>query len=514
MRMAAENRRRQDRANQSRRGGLIEFVRYFWHVLEPQTPLVDGWAMEAICQHLEAVTAGEIQRLLINVPPGFAKSVLTQVYWPAWQWGPMNMPHLRLVSFSYAASLTLRDNTRFRDLVMSQEYQKLWGKRYGLRKIGEEKVTNDKTGWKLASSVGGVATGERGNVVILDDPHSVKEAESEVVRSEAVRWFRESMSNRLNDLEHDSIVVIMQRVHENDVSGAILSDDFDYTHLCIPMEYEEDRCCKTSIGWSDPRTEEGELAWSERFPAEAVERMKRELGPFAYASQYRQSPEPRGGGIIKRDWWQLWPSESYPPCEYVLASLDTAYTEKKENDPSALTIWGVFRDTGGNPKVVLLYAWQGREELHGLVTKVAAMCDLHSKDKTVPHFPVDRLIIEGKASGISIAQELRRLYGNVGSFGVEIIDPTKWGDKVARMYAVQHMFSDDMIFAPDREFAEMVIDQVAAFPRATHDDLADSVSQALRYLRLTGLLLRKEEYASNQAELLTYRSKDQPLYDV
>lgn len=522
--LLAEKKKRDERKKQSSQGGLIEFVRYFWDVLEPQTPLIDGWALEAICEHLEAVTRGEINRLLINVPPGFMKSLLTDVFWPAWEWGPMNLPHMRYVSFSYAASLTLRDNGRFRDLILSAKYQELWGHRFTARKIGEEKVTNDKTGWKLASSVGGVATGERGNRVILDDPHSVKESESEAVRGETVRWFKEAMSNRLNDMQRDAIVIIMQRVHEGDVSGSALEGD-EYCHLMIPMEFETARRCETEIDWADPREEEGELAWPERFPIETVESLKRQLGPYAYTGQYQQFPEPRGGGIIKRDWWQTWPDERYPSCEYVLASLDTAYTEKQQNDASALTIWGLFRDGNGNPKMMLMYAWEGRLTLHDLVVAVHTMCSTNDKPDaemeeaesilkipSVPRFPVDRLIIETKASGISVIQELERLYSGRGDFAVEGVDPSKWGDKTARMYAIQHLFSDGMIYAPDRKFADMVINNVSVFPKGAHDDLADSVSLALRYLRLSGLLQRKEEHSRSVSERMMFRPKERSLY--
>src|SRR5262249_45827873 len=162
-------------------------------------------------------------------------------------------------TFSYSASLTERDNGRFLQLIQSDKYKFLWGNKFTLREEGKIKVSNDKTGWKLASSVGGVGTGERGTRVILDDPSNVKEAESEVVRAETLRWFRESMSNRLNDMETSAIVIIMQRVHEDDVSGCILVNNMNYTHLMIPMEYDEGRHCETEIGWSDPRTEEGEL---------------------------------------------------------------------------------------------------------------------------------------------------------------------------------------------------------------------------------------------------------------
>lgn len=520
-----EARKREERSKQARRGGLIEFVRYFWPVLEPQTVLVDGWALEAICRHLEAVTFGEINRLLINVPPGFMKSLLTDVFWPAWEWSAMGMPHLRYVSFSYSVGLTERDNGKFRDLLLSPQFQELWGHRFGLRKVGEVKVTNDKTGSKLATSVGGIGTGERGDRVILDDPHNVKDGESEAIRGETVRWFRESLSNRLNDMEKSAIVVIMQRVHEADVSGTILAEDMGYVHLMIPMEYERGRHCTTAIGWEDPREEDGELAWPERFPAHVVEGLASHLGPYAYAAQYRQAPTPRGGGIIKEDWWQVWPAEKYPPCEFVLASLDTAYTAKQENDASALTIWGVFRDHAGNSKVLLIYAWQGRLELHDLVVGIGSLCstdDIPDKERahiakmlgleSVPQFPVDKLIIEAKANGISAAQELRRLYGNKGHFGVELVDPTRWGDKVARMYAVQPVFADEMVYAPERGFADMVIENVAAFPKAAHDDLADSTSLALRYLRLTGLLKQRVESAAETTDRAMHRSRELPLY--
>lgn len=528
-RISAEVERRRTLQRHGSRGGLIEFIRYFWKVLEPKTEFVDGMPLHAICDHLEAITFGEVTRALINVPPGFMKSLCTNVWWVAWEWGPMDRAHERYVSFSYSAGLTERDNGRLRDLILSPEYQALYGKRFQLTNFGVTKLMTNKTGWKLATSVGGVGTGERGTRILLDDPHNVKESESEIIRTETVRWFRESMSNRLNNLEKDAIVVIMQRVHDADVSGSILSDDLDYCHLRIPMEYEREFFCKTPIGWRDPRTKEGDLAWPARFSERALSEFKKR--PFMWAGQYQQRPSPRGGGIIQDEWWQTWPAADYPPCELVLASLDTAYTEKQENDPSALTVWGIFRDKGGNPRVILLGAWEGRLEFHKLVRVVGHMCTASggSKEeisqrlawanegsityKELPRFPVDRLIIEAKASGISVAQEIKRLFGGTGEFGVELIDPKKLGgDKVARMHAVVHMFEDEMVYAPDMNFADMVIRNVSAFPRGAHDDLSDTVSGALRYLRLTGLLLRKDEQQRETTEQATYRGRSRPLY--
>jgi hypothetical protein len=385
--LAAAHRQRLAKAEQSMRGfrnedgewqgGLLAFVRYFWAVLEPGTPFVDGWALEAICEHLEAVTFGEITKILINVPPGFMKSLLTDVFWPAWEWGPMNLPHIRYVAFSYSSSLTERDNLKFKDLITSAEYQAMYPQ-VEPRKTGEKKVSNSKHGWKLATSVGGVGTGERGDRIILDDPHNVKESESPTVRKETIRWFRESMSSRLNNMETGAKVVIMQRVNEEDVAGEIIGELGDWVHLLIPMEYvwrvdEEGDAPATEIGWVDPRWREtpeecdGELAWPERFPERIIGSMKKDAGPYAWAAQYQQTPEARGGGIFQRDWWQPWePADGkFPPFSYVVVSVDSAYTEDESNDPSAAVVLGIFENENGYNRVMLMHAWRRRLAFSG-----------------------------------------------------------------------------------------------------------------------------------------------------
>lgn len=544
-RLEKEIRRRQEKKLQAQRGwidkngvlqgGLMAFIRYFWHILEPSTPLVEGWPLYAICLHLEAVTFGEISRLLITVPPGFMKSLCTDVFQPAWEWGPMGMAHMRYVAFSYSASLTERDNDRFRDLICHDDFKYLWGGKFDVTKVGVTKIANTKKGWKLASSVGGVGTGERGNRIILDDAHNIKEAESEVVRSETVRWFRESMSDRLNDMSEGSIIVIMQRSHDLDVAGAILELELPYVHLMIKMEYDSALPSETEIGWRDPREQDGELAWVKRFPPETVESIKIVKGSYAYAGQYQQMPVPRGGGIIKTDSWQVWNREKFPDCEYILASLDTAYTEKEENDASALTIWGVFRKQDA-PKAMLLGAWEGRLELHDLVTLVAPICGAQVTEKELgealelynrgavpatmlPRLPVDKLIIEAKASGLSVGQEMSRLYGNKGSFNVELVDPKKWGDKTSRLVAIEPMFADDMVYAPvmldggEYRWVRRVIDNVAAAPKTTKWDTPDSVSMALRYLRVVGLLKMRTEASADMMDAMQFRPRQKALYD-
>ncbi len=524
-RMMREMDLRQFRSEQSKRGGLIKFVRYFWKVLEPETPLVEGWALHAVCDHLEAVTFGEITKLLINVPPGFMKSLLTDVFWPAWEWSAMSMPHLRYVAFSYAAGLTERDNGKFRDLLVSPEFQELWGKKFKLRKIGEVKVTNSKTGSKFATSVEGIGTGERGDRVIVDDPHNVKEGESELIRESTVTWFRESIQNRLNNMEKSAIVVIMQRVHETDVSGTILSEGMDYVHLMIPMEFDPERACETDIGWKDPRTEDGELAWPERFSPNVVENLKRDIGPYAYVGQYQQTPVARGGSILKREYWQLWEDEKYPAFEFVLASADTAYTEKEENDPTGFSIWGVFRDRQENPRVMLMWAWAKHCELHGQpIEKRPGETKRSYDQRAMPtwgvvewiayscrRFRVDKLLIEAKASGLTVAQEMQRLYREDG-WSIQLVKPV--GDKVARAHSVEPSFAAGLVYAPDEDWAEKVIAQAEVFPKGKHDDLVDSATQALQFLRQSGLIAHNFETAAELRDAMEFKPEPKALYDV
>lgn len=508
-------------------GNLIDFVEYMWPVVEPAIPFIKGWAISAIAEHLQAVSEGYITRLLMNVPPGFTKSLLTDVFWPAWEWGPLNMPWLRYVCASYSNHLTERDNMRCRNIVTSDRYQSLWGSRF---KISNEQFTkikfaNNKTGWKLATSVGGIGVGERGDRFIIDDPNNTMEMESEQVRETTNMWFTEVVPDRLNNPEKSAIVIIQQRLHEDDVSGIALSRDMGYTHLMIPVRHDTRRHCVTVIGidpktdeeriWEDPRTEEDELAWPERFTAKVVDDLERDKGPYAFAGQYMQMPAPRGGSIIKEAYWQLWESDTFPNFEFMLASADTAFTEKQENDPSAMTVWGLWRDESGNPKIMLVYAWTERLQFNALYDKIFDTCVKQPVWKS-PNFPVDKILIENKGSGISVGHELHRLLRGTGSFGVELIDPKKYGDKVARVQSIQHLFADGMVYAPDRPWAAKVIQQCSVFPKGSHDDLVDTTSQALRYLRDQGFALKKSEQSLVDAEELAYtpRSASAPLYQV
>jgi predicted phage terminase large subunit-like protein len=433
-------------------------------------------------------------------------SLMTNVFWPAWQWSAAGEPGKRFINFSYSSLLTERDNQRMLDLIESQKFQDLWGHKFTMRQKGVTKISNNKFGWKFASSVRGTGTGERADVVILDDPHNIKEGESQTIREETVRWFREAMSNRLNHMTKSAIICIMQRVHESDVSGTIISADLGYDHLMIPMLYEDGRHCVTSIGWSDPRSTDGENFWEARFPPAAVEECLK-LGEHAFASQYQQRPAPRGGGIFKNEYWNVWEPEDgkYPTFDFILASVDPAYTHHDENDPSAMTVWGLNYADDGTPRVFLIAAWRKWLQLHGpdLIQEWGEPPELFLERQkkawglvewighTCKRFHVDRLIVEAKATGISAVQELQRLLFQE-KFGIEFVNPGR-ADKEVRANRVQHIWSAGMIYRPNRPWATMVEDEMAAFPKARYDDLTDSATYALWWFRQQNMLARREE---------------------
>lgn len=514
---------------------LAEFYQRAWPTFDP-ADFVDNWHLHAIAEHLEAVAHGEIRRLLINVPPRTGKTGLCSICFPAWVWAQREKqalagPHVSFLYASYAEQLSLEHSLKTRRLIESNWYRKHWGHRFNLVSDRNQKghFENNRGGYRMATSVDAKATGFGADILVADDPHLVKEAESEPVRRSTVQWWTETMPSRLNDRKTGAMIIVMQRVHEEDLSGYVIANDLGYEHLMLPMRFDEARVTingaryETAIGFADPRPDGG-LLWPERLPLGEVIKLEKELGPYGAAGQLQQSPEPRGGGILKRDWWQHFGKDecqengvkpnTYPKCEFILASLDTAYTEKEENDPSALTLWGIWRDRHGNPNIINVLAWEDRLQFHELVMRVGSDCK---------RFKVDKLIIEDKAAGHSVSQELRRLFGAF-DFGIELFNPREYGDKVARVHAVVHLFSEGLVYVPEREdkdghryvpeWAEKLVDQCAVFPRGAHDDLVDSLSQALLWLRRTGLAVRREERALEVEDEMRYRPKLAPLYEV
>ena len=377
VRQVRAQRQQTDASEDERRGlehSFIEFVEAAWPFIDA-VDYQPNWAVEALCEHLQAVTEGRISRLLVNFPPRCGKTLITSVCWIAWTWARRQRsfrsgPQVRFLTGSYSHTLALGNANLTRRLIQSPFYQHLWGSRYTFRDDQNTKVQVDNSagGSRLATSVGGTLLGIGGDILVVDDPHNVAQAESEAERETVSNWWSELSTTRLNDPKQSAIVVIMQRLHEEDVSGKILSGDEDWCHLMIPMEYDWRRHCSTALGWDDPRgidhdgvplvergiprdaeaaaildERDGELMWPQRFGAKEVAAIKVGLGPYMASGRLQQSPQPKSGGIFKREWWEVWEGSYFPICDLVIASLDGAYTDKEENDPSALTVWGVFQ---------------------------------------------------------------------------------------------------------------------------------------------------------------------------
>lgn len=530
-------RRRTKRACEN---SLYEFFKAAWPNFDP-APFEGNWHLEAIAEHLEAVTRGHIRKLLINIPPRCGKTLMMQVAWPAWTWaqsapGPLSGPQVKFMSLTYAGDLAREQATTARRLIDSQWYQSNWGDRVKIDPHQDNKERFDTLagGSRISTSFEGVALGRGADIKMIDDPIKPNEADSETARDTINKTYDETLRNRTTDPRFSAEVITMQRLNEGDLSGHVLATDPDFVHLMLPMVYDSGRHCVTSVGFEDPREEDGELLWPERFDEKVLEPFKR--SPYQWAGQYQQAPAPRGGGIIKREWWQLWePSDGkWPTFEFLLASLDGAYTEKEENDPSAMTVWGIFRSAENNlPCAMLVKAWRKHLQIHGtlvergpnetyrqyrkraepgwgLVEWVAETCRFRNADGVVIG-TVDKLLIEAKATGISTAQEIRRLYGEEG--WTTVLDDPK-GDKTARVLSVVPAFANGQVWAPEREWSDLVLDEMSVFPKGRYDDLTDSATAALRHLRGLGLLANRDELKSDEEQRSRLRRKTSALYPV
>lgn len=536
---------------------LATFYRRCWHAIDPE-PYEHAWFVDAIADHLMAVTDGDIRKLLINCPPRHGKTNIVSIAWPCWTWAqahiaPLSGPQVSFLTLTYASKLALDNAIKARRLIASEWYQDRWGDRVLITpdKDSNERFDTTVGGTRISTGFDGSTLGRGGGVRIIDDPHKVDEVESDTVREHILKVYRESLQSRVTDPRTSAEVIIMQRLHEHDLSGYVLEQG-GFTHLMLPAEYDPTRHCATFFGgkmWQDPRGTDpdtgeqyegldqngkvtpGSLVadvenlplWPERFTPAILQEWKNNLGPYAAAGQLQQSPAPRGGGLIQRMWWQPWRGRQFPDCGTVIASLDTAIKEKEQNDYNALTVWGAFAFGDENvPKIILRDAWRGRLSLAELVTKTAYYCRKHN---------VDYLLIEDKTRGHDVAQEIRKV--NRGNAWTTMLLPAK-GDKVSRVISIQHLFSGDsrvdpqtriesftggVIFAPVGEGAEydwvdMVISEFETFPSGKHDDLVDSGSQALRWMRDNGVVLRKVEHEDEERAKRLYRKPQRALYDV
>jgi predicted phage terminase large subunit-like protein len=435
--------------------------------------------LDAICLHLEAVTSGEIKRLLMNVPPGTMKSLLTGVIWPAWEWGPKGMPEMRIVGTAHEEQLAIRDSRKCRDLIKSDWYQSLWPVELLADLDGKREFGNTKKGVRQARAFTSM-TGVRGDRVILDDPISADNANSETKLEAARIAFTETLPTRINS-DQSAIVVIMQRLNEGDTSGVVLDMGLPYVHLRIPMRFERDKRCVTSIGWQDPREEEGELMFPERFSEEQVQELEKTLGTYGTAGQLQQNPSPRGGGIIKMEWLTYW--EVLPQLEFRFVTADTAQKEKEQNDWSVLQAWA--RSQTG--QAVLIDQIRGKWEAPELLMQARAFWIKHQNDAR-PQCSVAALramYVEDKVSGTGLIQTLRRE-------GIPVISIQRNKDKISRGHdAAPFIESGNLIVPRETAWLSDFLAEIEKFPSGKNDDQADPLFDAVQLVQKVPATLRK-----------------------
>lgn len=439
---------------------LADFARLAWPVLEPATKLKWGWSLDAICEHLEAVTAGDIKRLLINVPPGSMKSLLTGVIWPAWEWGPRGRQEMRYLATAHKQELAVRDNMKCRRLIQSAWYQQRWPLVLTSDQNAKTKFENSRTGFREAMAFTSM-TGSRGDRVILDDPHSVDDANSAVKLAGDVVTFREALPSRVNN-DTSAIIIIMQRLNEADVSAVAI--ELGYEHLVIPMRYEPGRGRVTSLGWQDPRTIDGELMFPERFPEAQVLDLERTMGTYAVAGQLQQRPAPRGGGFIKTAWFGSY--QQVPELEWRSIYVDTAQKTQDQHDYSVFECWGRSR-TG---QAILLDVHRDRWEAPDLLTEARSFWLKHNADTSSP---LRSMKVEDKVSGTGLIQTLRRE-------GIPVLPVQRNRDKITRAFDAAPFIESGNVLVPEwAHWLSAFMSEVETFPTGANDDQLDPMFDAI-----------------------------------
>ena len=446
---------------------FAHFVKRAWPHIIPDR-LVWNWHMDAICDHMQALARGGIStnRLLINVPPGSSKSTLVGIMYSAWLWGPGGQPWHRYIGAAHEQGLAVRDNRLTRELVQSEWYQKLWP--LALKGDQNEKLyfENEARGFRQACAVASM-TGRRGHTIGLDDPLSPEKAHSDAERDKALRVLAETIPTRLNDPATSAIVIVMQRLHERDPSGYVLSEGLGYEHLLIPMEFEPERRVHTCAGWTDPRTEAGELMFPERFPPHVIARDKRAMGSYAWAGQMQQRPSPTGGGILKDEWFAKTLYTIAPQIMHRMIFADTAQKTKEASDYSVFQCWGYT----ATKQAVLLDQIRGKWEAPELLAHARAFWSKHVAETGKGALRAFK--VEDKVSGTGLIQTLKRE-------GMPVLGIQRSTDKLTRvMDAAPYIESGNVLLPAQAPWLSDFLAECSAFPNGAHDDQIDPMCDAV-----------------------------------
>jgi predicted phage terminase large subunit-like protein len=468
-------------------GELSAYIREAWHIVEPRRDYVHGWHIDAICEHLTACTRREIKNLIINIPPRHMKSLSVVVFWPTWTW--TWAPGSQWLTASYAMELAVRDAVKSRRIIQSPWYQARWGHIFQLSGDQNRKMRyeNDQGGHRIASGLKGKSLGEGGDYLIIDDPLKQSEADSDAARETSNDFWDQTMSTRGNDPDTVVKVIIMQRLHNDDLTGHVLekarkNEMLHYEHLCLPAEYEP-RTYASAIDFEDPRDEPDALLWPERFSREALETLKAEIGSEReVAAQLQQRPAPEAGNIFQRTWWaegrNRWDAESRAASNRCIGrwiSFDTALKDDEAND---YTAWGVY-ELWPDYRLAKRDAEWKRLQFPQLASEIEDQARRWNYDGKLKG-----ILIEDKGSGTSALQTLRQ--GAEEWIARLLVEFNPTGSKVYRARQASVWCDRDMVLLPGPsvsvpwllEWEETLYD----FPAVTHDDTVDEFSMAIIYL--------------------------------
>jgi len=440
------------------RGNFTAFVQKSFGTLSPGQAFVPNWHIDAIAYQLERVRRGEVRRLIINMPPRSLKSIMASVAFPAFVLG--QAPSRRLICVSYSGELAKKHSNDFRALIDSLWYRELFpGTRIGPYKNNETEIEFTERGYRLATSVGGTLTGRGGEIIIIDDPLKPDDAMSEVKRTAANQWFVNTLLSRLDDKRTGAIIIVMQRVHMDDLTGFVLaqSPDWEVLNLAAIAEYEQTvRISPRECYVREP----GTALFPEREPVDVLEKMKLQIGSDAFSAQYQQLPVPPGGAMIKRQWirrYQELPDRT--SRLFTLQSWDTASKGGPDNDWSVCTTWIVTKQQ----QWYLADVFRKRLDYPSLKAAVLS---------NAKQWRASRILIEEAGAGTALVQELRP---NIPAVGIK-----PEGDKISRMAVVSTRFEAGHVFFPERApWLPDLESELFAFPGSRHDDQCDSISQAL-----------------------------------
>ena len=504
---------------------FYEFCKGSWHTIH-SVQFKDGWHIKAVCDHYQACAQGKIKLLVDNIPIRCMKSTI-KVMFVAWMW--IEFPWFQFLLVSADLDLLIRDNMQIKDIIKSDWYKKYWGDRYKIRRDedGKELFSNNKGGVCRVKSILGNITGHNSDCILLDDANSSKDIKSGLSRANVIDIFGNAIAVRINNPDFGFIINQQQRLHDEDLTAYLLRTRIDAVHLCLPMDYDPTRKCRTIVLpgtdkiWEDPRTVKGELLWPNRFPRDYVENiMKPSLGSaYNISAQLQQLPYAAGGNIFLIEWIDL---DEFPPdygeYKYIIQSIDPAFS----NDPSAcfsaMTTWGVYHKNG-KPHVMLLECARDRLEHPQLVRWIR-----QKRERWMNHQGYV-LLIEKSGYGKALIDQLMT-YGVM----VTAFDPRQYGVKPAgfnsgsthksgRAKQASVYFEDGLVSIPVKTFTKEMSPSMkefseilAKYPTADGMDYVDSLSQAFLFMAKYGMIIPREMNYMNENDMKNFWERAESQY--